>query len=38
MAAWLEHLDVTKDDIVRIFRGFNAFAEPFRKESEAHEK
>lgn len=24
-------------DLIRAFRGFNAFAEPFRKESEAHE-
>jgi coenzyme F420-reducing hydrogenase gamma subunit len=38
LAAWFEHLDVPRDDIVGIFRGFNAFAEPFRKESEAYEK
>ncbi|MBN1212576.1 MAG: oxidoreductase [candidate division Zixibacteria bacterium] len=38
LAAQFEKLDVTRDDIVRIFRGFNAFAEPFRKESEAYEK
>jgi sulfhydrogenase subunit delta len=38
LAAWYEHLNVPKDDIVRAFRGFNAYAEPFRKESEAHEK
>ena len=25
-------------DIVRAFRGFNAYAEPFRKESESHDK
>ena len=25
-------------DIVRVFRGFNAYADPFRKESEAHGK
>lgn len=29
---------VSQQDLVRIFRGFNAYAEPFRKESEAHEK
>jgi coenzyme F420-reducing hydrogenase gamma subunit len=27
-----------KPEVVRRFRGFNAYAEPFRKESEAHEK
>jgi coenzyme F420-reducing hydrogenase gamma subunit len=32
------HLGVGPDDLVRAFRGFNAYAEPFRKESEAHEK
>jgi hypothetical protein len=25
-------------DLLRLFRSYNAFAEPFRKESEAHEK
>jgi hypothetical protein len=29
---------VSDPDIVRTFRGFNAYAEAFRKESEAHEK
>jgi hypothetical protein len=29
---------VDPQDLVRAFRGFNAYAEPFRKESEAHEK
>ncbi|RKX26325.1 MAG: oxidoreductase [Candidatus Zixiibacteriota bacterium] len=38
LAAWFEQLQIPKDDIVRVFRGFNAYAEPFRKESEAHEK
>jgi len=38
LAALYEKLNMSKDDIVRAFRGFNAFAEPFRKESEAHEK
>jgi hypothetical protein len=27
-----------KPEVVRRFRGFTATAEPFRKESEAHEK
>jgi len=31
-------LGVKGEEIVRAFRGFNAYAEPFRKESEAHEK
>ncbi len=35
---WQTRLDVPEDDLVRAFRGFNAYAEPFRKESEAHEQ
>jgi sulfhydrogenase subunit delta len=31
-------LGVSQSDLVRAFRGFNAYAEPFRKESESHEK
>ncbi|MFH2054398.1 MAG: oxidoreductase [bacterium] len=31
-------LGVTDPDLVRAFRGFNAFAEPFRKASEDYEK
>ncbi|PIQ96834.1 MAG: oxidoreductase [Nitrospinae bacterium CG11_big_fil_rev_8_21_14_0_20_56_8] len=31
-------LGVDRDGLVRAFRGFNAFAEPFRRESEAHER
>jgi coenzyme F420-reducing hydrogenase gamma subunit len=38
LANWIEHLHVSRENIVRMFRGFNAFAEPFRKESEAYEK
>ncbi|HMD98471.1 MAG TPA: oxidoreductase [Terriglobia bacterium] len=30
-------LGATEPDLVRAFRGFNAFAEAFRRESEAHE-
>lgn len=33
-----ENLGVGKDDLVRAFRGFNAFSDDFRKESEAHER
>jgi sulfhydrogenase subunit delta len=29
---------VAKEELVRLFRGFNAYAEAFRKESESHEK
>lgn len=36
-AAW-KQLDSDNDTVMRAFRGFNAFAEPFRKESEAHDK
>jgi coenzyme F420-reducing hydrogenase gamma subunit len=31
-------LGVSEQDLVRAFRSFNAFAEPFRMESELHEK
>jgi len=34
---WRDRLEVKQIDIMRAFRGFNAYAEPFRKESEAHE-
>lgn len=35
-ARWRQ-LGVTEQDIMRAFRGINAYAEAFRKESEAHE-
>ncbi len=31
-------MGVWEPDLMRAFRSFNAYAEPFRKESEAHEK
>lgn len=31
-------LGVAKEDLVRAYRGFNAFSEPFKKESELHEQ
>lgn len=34
----MEHMGKSKHDIMLAFRGFNAFAEPFRKESDAHEQ
>lgn len=36
-AEW-SRLGTRESDLVRTFRGFNAYADPFRKESEAHEK
>jgi len=38
LAAWWQRLGVNEQDLVRAFRGFNAYAEPFRKESELHEQ
>ncbi len=35
-AAW-KRLGSKENDLVRAFRSFNAYAEPFRRESEAHE-
>lgn len=36
-AAWSE-LGVSEADLVRAYRTFNAYAEPFRKQSEVHER
>ena len=36
-AGW-SRLGTRESDLVRAFRGFNAYADPFRKESETHEK
>jgi len=38
LSAWWSRLGVKEPDLVRAFRGFNAYAEAFRQESEAHEK
>jgi sulfhydrogenase subunit delta len=38
LSAWSRGLGVDQRDLVRLFRGFNAYAEPFRAESEAHEE
>ena len=35
--AW-KHLGATAPELVRTFRGFNAYAEPFRQESDAHDQ
>jgi coenzyme F420-reducing hydrogenase gamma subunit len=38
MAERFHEMGVWEPDVVRAFRSFNAYAEPFRKESELHEK
>lgn len=38
LGEWWASLGVDNSDILRAFRTFNAYAEPFRKASEAHEK
>jgi coenzyme F420-reducing hydrogenase gamma subunit len=38
LAAWLGHLGMKDQAVVHVLRNFNAYAEPFRRESEAHEK
>ncbi len=36
LGAWWGRLGVASEDMARAFRGFNAYAEAFRRESEAH--
>jgi coenzyme F420-reducing hydrogenase gamma subunit len=38
LSIWLQRLGVSDANLVRAFRSFNAYAEPFKKESEAHEQ
>jgi sulfhydrogenase subunit delta len=38
LSDWWARLGVPGDDILRAYRNFNGYAEPFRKESEAHER
>ncbi len=38
LSEWWRKQGVKKADICRAYRGFNAYAEAFRRESEAHEK
>jgi len=38
LSTWWNQLGVSDPEIVRAFRSFNAWAEPFRKESEARER
>jgi coenzyme F420-reducing hydrogenase gamma subunit len=38
LASWFEILGKNRAEVLRAFRGINAFAEPFRRQSEAYEK
>jgi coenzyme F420-reducing hydrogenase gamma subunit len=38
LAAYWKNLGMKNPDLLRLFRSYNAYAESFRKESEAHEK
>lgn len=38
LAKWFESRSMTRPEIMRFYRTFNAFAEPFRKLSESYEK
>ncbi|NJK81311.1 MAG: oxidoreductase [Chloroflexaceae bacterium] len=37
LAHWFQHLGMSETQIMHAFRGINAYAESFRRESEAHE-
>jgi coenzyme F420-reducing hydrogenase gamma subunit len=38
LSDWWIGTGIEENKLVQMFRGFNAYAEPFRRESEAHEK
>ena len=38
ISSWWMETGIKEEKLVQMFRGFNAYAEPFRRESEAHEK
>jgi sulfhydrogenase subunit delta len=38
LSDWWKRLGATDDQLVRVFRSFNAEAEPFRREGDAHER
>jgi sulfhydrogenase subunit delta len=38
LSEWWKRLGVPEEELVRAFRSFNAWSEPFRSESEAHER
>ncbi len=37
LSSWLKQSGANDDQMMRAFRGFNAWSEPFRKESESHD-
>jgi len=37
LSAWWSQMGTKPEELVRAFRSFNAYAEPFRKESESHD-
>lgn len=38
LSTWFESTGMSQTNVIRSFRGINAYADAFRKESEAHEK
>ena len=38
VSSWFKNRGVKEEELVRVFRTYNAYADPFRKESESHEK
>lgn len=38
LGRWWLRMGASEDDLIRAFRNFNAYADPFRRESEAHER
>ncbi len=38
LSAWWQRLGASEADLVRAYRTFNAYAEPFRKESDRHDR
>ncbi|MEW5978925.1 MAG: oxidoreductase [Acidobacteriota bacterium] len=38
LADWWRQRGTSREHLVQLFRGFNAYAEPFRRESEAHDQ
>jgi sulfhydrogenase subunit delta len=38
LSAWWQRLGVKEEDLVRVYRGFNAYAKAFKEESIAHEE
>ena len=38
LSAWWKQMGVSDHELVRAYRSYNAYTEPFRRESESHEK